>query len=469
MLTAGARVAVDGEYTPIADFSSWPQLATSASWEGFLRLLDEQRAAATEESLKAAADLAVRSAAMETGAIEGLYISNRGVTQTVAIQAAAWEVTLDQIGPQVRAHFDAQLRALEHVLETAASGQPITQVWVRELHAVICASQATYRVQTSVGWQDHPLPLGEYKTRQNHVETADGSVHYYCAVDDVTAEMQKIVDNMASEAFTAAPAVAQAAWAHHAFTGIHPFADGNGRVARALASAFLYRSVRLPLVVFADQKERYFDALVSADEGRPVQFLEFIEDRTLDTMALITSTLRKATKPPGSIGAQLKALSVAHGGLSFAEVQTVGQRLTELVKSALSRAHERLERGQVESRFEVKGGKFACDFSRPYHTLDDGSGFAFDMTCAHPVRVGVQVTPIIGVADSPLERYAYIAIDANRPLGEPLLLRVDDLHPAVTQSAQTRIDDWATMVHERAAGEMRDGVLQQLRQRGFTP
>ena len=465
----GAGVAADGEYTPIADFSSWPPLATSPSWEGFLRLLDEQRAAATEESLKAAADLAVRSAAMETGAIEGLYVSNRGVTQTVAIQAAAWEATLDEIGPQVRGYFDAQLSALEHVLETAAGEKPITQVWVRELHAIICASQVTYRVQTAVGWQDHPLPLGEYKTRQNHVETADGSVHYYCPVDDVTAEMQKLVDNMTSDAFTVAPAVAQAAWAHHAFTAIHPFADGNGRVARALASAFLYRSVRLPLVVFADQKERYFDALVAADDGRPGQFLEFIEDRTLDTMALITGTLRKANKPPGSIAAQLKALSVAHGGLSFAEVQAVGQRLTELVKSALYRALETLKPGQVESGFEAKGGKFACDFSRPYHTLDSGSGFAFNMTCTDPVRVGVQATPIIGVADSPLERYAYIAIDANRPSGEPLLLRVDDLHPAVTQAGQTRIDDWATMVHERAVLEMRDGVLQRLRQQGFTP
>ena len=32
------------------------------------------------------------------------------------------------------------------------------------------------------------------------------------------------------------PLEVEAAWLHHRFTQIHPFEDGNGRVARALAS-----------------------------------------------------------------------------------------------------------------------------------------------------------------------------------------------------------------------------------------
>ena len=42
------------------------------------------------------------------------------------------------------------------------------------------------------------------------------------------------------------PAV-QAAYAHYALTAIHPFADGNGRLARTVASVFLMRSAGVPL------------------------------------------------------------------------------------------------------------------------------------------------------------------------------------------------------------------------------
>lgn len=55
-------------------------------------------------------------------------------------------------------------------------------------------------------------------------------------------------------AFASSHPVVQAAYVHHALAAVHPFAEGNGRVARALASVFLYRGVDVPLVVFSDQQ-----------------------------------------------------------------------------------------------------------------------------------------------------------------------------------------------------------------------
>jgi hypothetical protein len=54
---------------------------------------------------------------------------------------------------------------------------------------------------------------------------------------------------------------------HHRFTLIHPFADGNGRVARCLATLILLRQNWFPLVVTRGDRTDYLSALREADQG----------------------------------------------------------------------------------------------------------------------------------------------------------------------------------------------------------
>ena len=58
-----------------------------------------------------------------------------------------------------------------------------------------------------------------------------------------------------------------AAWLHHRFVQIHPFADGNGRVTRALDTWRPVQHDYLPIVVTRDDRNDYFDALEAADDG----------------------------------------------------------------------------------------------------------------------------------------------------------------------------------------------------------
>lgn len=143
------RMTPEEGYPPLLDVATWPSLDLSDTWTEFLAMLDQRRVAATPESLRRALEVALRSAALETGAIEGLYASSRGLTRTVALQGAMWEAALDEIGPDVRGHFEAQLDALEHVLNLVTKVRPISEVWLRELHAVICRNQKSYRQDTS--------------------------------------------------------------------------------------------------------------------------------------------------------------------------------------------------------------------------------------------------------------------------------------------------------------------------------
>jgi Fic family protein len=146
----------------------------------------------------------------------------------------------------VKSLFEAQLHAYDYVLDLATKAEPISEAAIRALHSEVCRAQSTYRVVTGIGPQEQALPKGQYKILPNHVRTRKGTDHSYAPVDVTPAEMARLVAELRSDAFLGAHPVVQAAYAHYCLAVVHPFADGNGRVARALASAFTYRAISMP-------------------------------------------------------------------------------------------------------------------------------------------------------------------------------------------------------------------------------
>ena len=204
----------------------------------------------------------------------------------------------------------------------------MTELWIKELHQIICASQETYTVYTANGPKERPLPKGQYKTMPNSPTLTDGRIHSYAPVIDTGPEMHRLVDELRSESFLAAHPIAQAAFAHYAYVCIHPFADGNGRVARALASIYLYRSPGVPLIVFVDQRNEYYDALAYADGGNPLPFVQFVATRTIDAIGIIRSMLQRSGPTVDVAVAGLKSLF--NSGAQDIELQAAGVRLRNL-------------------------------------------------------------------------------------------------------------------------------------------
>lgn len=278
--------------------------------------------------LERARNIAKRAAALDTGAIEGLYEVDRGFTYTVAFETAAWEAALSQKGEHVRSLFEAQLHAYDYVLDLATTAEPISEASIRALHEEVCRAQPTYRVMTAVGPQEQPLPKGQYKALPNHVRTRKGTDHSYAPVDVTPAEMARLVRELRTDEFLAAHPVLQAAYAHYGLVVIHPFADGNGRVARALASAFTYRTIRMPIVIFPEQKNSYLDALEAADNGAYQSFVDFMLARSLDTIKLVDESVRCGLAPSAADSlAVINSLYVTRGA-------TVKIRWTEPVQKS---------------------------------------------------------------------------------------------------------------------------------------
>lgn len=83
----------------------------------------------------------------------------------------------------------------------------------------------------------------------------------------------------------------EAAFLHHRFTQIHPFQDGNGRVARALASLVLVQTGDFPFVVKDEERESYIIALEESDKGDLTILIEIVVEKQKD---LLYNVLRKS-------------------------------------------------------------------------------------------------------------------------------------------------------------------------------
>ena len=210
-----------------------------------------------------------REWAIETGLLERLYVFDRGVTQLLierGIDAALIPHGDGQQPETVAAMIEDHEAAVESIFRFVKGERPLSTGYVKEMHALMTRNQAWAEAADAQGRISRvELIRGAYKQWPNNPRRPDGSIHEYCPPEHVAAEMDRLVELHESHG-SVAPEV-EAAWLHHRFTQIHPFQDGNGRIARALATLVFVKARWFPLVVRNEGRARYLDALELADGG----------------------------------------------------------------------------------------------------------------------------------------------------------------------------------------------------------
>lgn len=269
-------------WQPIAGIED-PTTLASPDMRAFTKVWQRQRARLEDlDILLVFQERLARQWSIETGVLERLYDLSRGLTVTLvekgfhASLIAHGDATME--GERLVEILEDHREGLDMVLDLVGGTRGLSVGWVKELHSLFTRHQLSTDAVTPTGQRTTvPLLRGAFKQRPNNPLRRDGKVHEYCPPEQVDSEMDRLV--ALYHALPPELPEVRAAWLHHCFTQIHPFQDGNGRVARALASFEFIRAGLLPLLVERDDRDtRYIPALEAADDGDLQPLVTFFAD-----------------------------------------------------------------------------------------------------------------------------------------------------------------------------------------------
>lgn len=144
---------------------------------------------------------------------------------------------------------------------------PLTQNFIRTLHQTLLRED--YLVSRNLpdgSTTSYTIHAGQYKTRPNSVITRYGDRFEYASPEETSALMTDLVDwyNEAEQKGELSPSELAALF-HYRYIRIHPFEDGNGRIARLLVNYILTRHHYPMIVVRSRKKDEYLEALHKSD------------------------------------------------------------------------------------------------------------------------------------------------------------------------------------------------------------
>ena len=211
-----------------------------------------------------------RQWSIETGILERLYELDRGTTRVLVEMGFVADLVERSSTNRDPAELVEILRdhksAIDLVQDCVANSRPVTVGLINELHSVLTRHQETVDGLDQFGHPvSFPLKHGDFKELPNNPTRDDGSVHEYCPAVHVRSEMDNLVQWY--NEYAEVNPILVAAWLHHRFTQIHPYQDGNGRVARVLANLVLVKHELFPVVITRDQRPQYIESLEEADDG----------------------------------------------------------------------------------------------------------------------------------------------------------------------------------------------------------
>jgi Fic family protein len=141
----------------------------------------------------------------------------------------------------------------------------LSENFIRELNNIILAGD--FYKTSHDGEYRYKIHAGIYKTRPNSVITPSGEMFDYASPEETPSLMTDLVAWYRTEEERGAlTPVELAALFHFRCIRIHPFEDGNGRIARLIVNYILLRHGYPMFVIPAADRRNYLDALGKCDK-----------------------------------------------------------------------------------------------------------------------------------------------------------------------------------------------------------
>lgn len=157
--------------------------------------------------------------------------------------------------------------ALKMIQDQAVSKNSLTENFIRQLHQTLLRENYTvYRELAGGNTTSYTIHAGQYKTRPNSVITSTGEQFDYASPLETPALMTDLVNWYNEEEQKRELTIVElCALFHYRYIRIHPFEDGNGRIARLLVNYILSRHKYPMIVVQSSDKDNYLNALNLCD------------------------------------------------------------------------------------------------------------------------------------------------------------------------------------------------------------
>ena len=346
------------QWHPISDYETPPEALADKELYALAAVWKEQRSRLS--GLAEFTERLNREWAIETGLIERLYALDRGVAELLierGLNAALIPHRSAVDAAQTVAMIGDQKEAIESVFSFVKQHRSLSTGYVKELHGLFTRHQPfTQGRDQFVNTVQIPLDPGAYKRQSNNPTRPDGTLHQYCPPVHVAAEMDRLIAlHRNHQDNNVAPEV-KAAWLHHRFVQIHPFIDGNGRVARALATLVFIRAGWLPLVVRDNRRGDYISALEKADGGdlKPlVVFFSALQRQEFVKALSIARDVERSARVDTRIKAIGRRLAKRQDALEqeWAAALSSARRLHRFARDRLSEVQALLQDLPLESEF----------------------------------------------------------------------------------------------------------------------
>lgn len=223
---------------------------------------------------------------------------------------------------EIRGHDDAA-EAVEEALRT---DEPLTEEFLLRLHRVLMSPVVAHESASS-GLPPPPTrPVGRYKTVANSVRTARGE-KVFTPPEDTPEAVRGLVAWLDAQREAATHPVAVAGEFHWRFVEIHPFYDGNGRMARLLTNSILRQRGYAEAVFRVHDRDRYLEHLERADAEGLSGLVGFIADYGRCAMNLYVRCGRgEAIEEPDELDSEIAAFLGRIRQEDRADRSTVGAR-----------------------------------------------------------------------------------------------------------------------------------------------
>jgi len=183
-----------------------------------------------------------------------------GNTLTLGETAFVLEEGLTISGKPLKDHEEVvgHARAIDLVYDIIRQGSDLTAMDLFDLHKAIQTEQII----------DVYKPVGAWKVEPNSTVIVSGdiqTIYEFASPKDVPELMQNWLalfkETCKENTANKEAALTAYVYLHVSFVGIHPFWDGNGRMARLIANVPVIRAGYPPIIIPKERRQEYIEAL----------------------------------------------------------------------------------------------------------------------------------------------------------------------------------------------------------------